>query len=462
MDWNKQAEFERTIETYADSFLKADNPRLIYEMAYTEVSMRHGRPKLAPKEVKLNEETAARTLYRLIADADDPEKLDINNAMKEVYRTLGDSSLPYQQELQAAIHEKLPVIESKLEAAVEQQEIQRRMRSESKVTPEELYEHIGAEPEIVSDALFGKKGKGLVVYAFSQAAEKINNDNITDFMLVHNKHFEIAYNDLLEECKADRAAKGKFVSDNNVPKADHDRLSHNAEKVAMVTAALELSGSPADKAIAQRMLETPRTFIYVESRTIKLDRIKAEYKIKDLLKDKAIEIIGGIKDRITNDPNVDILAANAFMRTDRWEYSQVLGKYSLHTTDAKYVKYFEKDFYDQIIQTPKGRSAFVDALDDLFGSLYDRDTQKEDAYIILDELTQKKIEAELTDVIDERYGIDSSENLSNEAFEKVYKACYNIIYEHLYKGDMLKTAAEEAVEEEHKAIENDIGKDMTD
>lgn len=100
MDEGEKKEFERTIETYADSFLKADNPRLIYEIAYSQVSMPHGRPKPAPKEVVLDDDTAAEVLFKLVAMADDPEKLDINNAMKEVYRTLGDPSLPYQQEIQ--------------------------------------------------------------------------------------------------------------------------------------------------------------------------------------------------------------------------------------------------------------------------------------------------------------------------------------------------------------------------
>ena len=66
MDESKKKEFERTVETYADSFLKADNPRLIYEIAYSQVSMSHGRPKPAPKEVVLDDDTAAEVLFKLV------------------------------------------------------------------------------------------------------------------------------------------------------------------------------------------------------------------------------------------------------------------------------------------------------------------------------------------------------------------------------------------------------------
>lgn len=459
MDRNKQAEFERTLETYADSFLKTDNPRLIYEMAYTEVSMRHGRPKLAPKEVKLNEETAARTLYRLIADADDPERLDINNAMKEVYRTLGDSSFPYQQELQAAIHEKLPVIESKLEAAVEQQEIQRRMRSESKVTPEELYEHIGVEPEIVSDALFGKKGKELVVYAFSQAAEKISNDNITDFISIHNKHFEIAFNDLFEEFRANRAEKGRFIFADNMLKADHDRLSSNAEKVAVVTAALEFAGSPADKAIAQRMLETPRAFVYREGRADKFTRLDTEWKIKNLLKKKTVEVENAIKTKITDDPDIDVLAVDHAVRNDIHANSKEYRfQYEYYHQEAAYIKHFEKNFFEQITATPFCKHAFSAALS------YD-DMDKKRSPIIeytIYNLKEKRLISELANVIDEKYNIDSSNELSDEAFEKVLDTCYRLVREHNCTNETVRAVAEEAVEAEHETIENDIGKDMTD
>lgn len=459
MDESKKKEFEQTLETYADSFLKADNPRLVYEVAYTEVSMLHGRPKLAPKEVTLNEETAAKALYRLIADADDPEKLGINNAMKEVFRTIGEPSLPYQQELQAAIHEKLPVIESKLKDAVEQQEIQRRMRSGSKVTPEELYKHIGTEPEIVSDALFGKKGKELVVYAFSQAAEKINSSNITDFMSIHNKHFEIAYNDLFEEFKADRAAKGKFIFDNSVPKADRDRLSHNAEKVAVVTAALELSGSPADKTIAQRMLETPRAFVYREGRTDKLTRLHAERKIKDLLKKKTIEVENAIKAKITDDPNIDVFAVGHAVHNDIYanssDYKTHLDKYEGYTPEAAYIKHFEKDFFDQITAAPFCRYAFSVTLHDDIGYFDNIES-------MIFHLETEGFISELTDVIDEKYNIDSSDKLSDKAFERLLGACFRLSNEHNCTNETVRAIVEEAVEEKRETIENELGKDMTD
>jgi len=470
MDESKKKEFEQTLETYADSFLKADNPRLVYEVAYTEVSMLHGRPKLAPKKVTLNEETAAKALYRLIADADDPEKLGINNAMKEVYRTIGDPALPYQQELEAAIHEKLPVIESKLKDAVEQQEIQHRMRTGSKVTPEELYKHIGTEPEIVSDALFGKKGKELVVYAFSQAAEKINSDNITDFMSIHNKHFEIAYNDLFEEFKADRAAKGKFISDNNVPKADRDRLSHNAEKVAVVTAALELSGSPADKTIAQRMLETPRAFVYVEGplmlpdalllhRPIESERFKAEDKIENLLKKKTIEVENAIKAKITDDPNIDVFAVGHAAHNDIYanssDYKTHANKYEGYNVEAAYIKHFEKDFFDQITATPFCRHAFSVALHDDIGYF-----DKIESMIF--RLRTEGFISELTDVIDEKYNIDSSDKLSDKALERLVGACFRLSKEHNCTNETVRAIVEEAVEEKRETIENELGKDMTD
>lgn len=51
MDESKKKEFERTIETYADSFLKADNPRLIYEIAY---SLRRGFLFICTKSVSIN------------------------------------------------------------------------------------------------------------------------------------------------------------------------------------------------------------------------------------------------------------------------------------------------------------------------------------------------------------------------------------------------------------------------
>lgn len=447
MDESKKKEFERTIETYADSFLKADNPWLIYEIAYSQVSMSHGRPKPAPQEVVLDDDTAAEVLFKLVAMADDPEKLDINNAMKEVYRTLGDPSLPYQQELDAAIHEKLPVIESKLKAAIEQQEIQHRMRTEADVSPEELYRHIASEPEIVSDALYGSKGKELLEFAMGQAADSILADNVMEVIISFNKHFENVQNNFLAKVETDSAEK------------DFEEIARQAEPVALTIALLEVSGSTADKAVAQRMQERPERFVEYISNSETFADVRS--KVTKTAEDKCREVISSINDRAFHDTSINLPAAVHFAEADVMSNSQEYKELphfgrNIRCKSAACIKYFDENTFRNLIKTSLGSDILTGAIEQ---EIFHGQGQ---LFTAIETARNTAITNELTAIINERYDIDSVEKLSQTAFDKVFDAYLDIVAKNGYSDNILKTAAAEAVEAEHETIENDIGKDMTD
>ena len=460
MDESKKKEFERTIETYADSFLKADNPRLIYEIAYSQVSMSHGRPKPAPKEVVLDDDTAAEVLFKLVAMADDPEKLDINNAMKEVYRTLGDPSMPYQQELDAAIHEKLPVIESKLKAAIEQQEIQHRMRTGADVSPEELYRHIASEPEIVSDALYGSKGKELLEFAMRQAESTVSKDNVTDFITAFNKNFEAIQTAFLDKAKAESAAQDVHHNP-HVSKVESDDIARHAEAVAFSVSLLETSGFTADKAIVEKMQERPERFIEYTSNSETFADVRS--KVTKTAKDKCREVISSINDRAFHDTSINLPAAVHFAEADVMSNSQEYKELphfgrNIRCKSAACIKYFDEDTFRNLIKTSLGSDILTGAIEQ---EIFHGQGQ---LFTAIETARNTAIMNELTAVINERYDIDSVEKLSQTAFDKVFDAYLDIVAKSGYSDDILKTAAKEAVEAEHKIIESDIGtdKDITD
>ena len=459
MDESKKKEFERTIETYADSFLKADNPRLIYEIAYSQVSMSHGRPKPAPKEVVLDDDTAAEVLFKLVAMADDLEKLDINNAMKEVYRTLGDPSLPYQQELDAAIHEKLPVIESKLKTAIEQQEIQHRMKTGADVLPEELYRHIASEPEIVSDALYGSKGKELLEYAMRQAECSVSKDNITDFMTAFNKNFEVIQTSFLDRAKAESAEHDAHHNP-HISKEERENIAKHAEAVAFSLSLLETSGLPVAKAVAEKVKERPERFVdYTGDISEKMKSDVAKIIERIYLQDVKDSITDKAYDNVKNDPNACLKAAH-FVQADIFASSQdytgirdTLNNNEYLTEkkqSAACIKYFDREFFDLLSKTAFGRDSLSEILQ------YELESGHTLPCKWAIDARKMAVANELRDAIEEKYG-----TLSPKTFNETFDICIDIIEKSGGSVDIAKVI-EEAIEENHKMIENDISKDMTD
>lgn len=464
MDEGKKKEFERTIETYADSFLKADNPRLIYEIAYSQVSMSHGRPKPAPKEVVLDDDTAAEVLFKLVAMADDPAKLDINNAMKEVYRTLGDPSLPYQQELDAAIHEKLPVIESKLKAAIEQQEIQHRMRTGADVSPKELYRHIASEPEIVSDALYGSKGKELLEFTVNEARISVchngnSKDHVKEFMTAFNKNFETIQAAFLDRAKTESAEHDAHHNP-HISKEERENIAKHAEAVAFSLSLLETSGLPVAKAVAEKVKERPERFVdYTGDISEKMKSDVAKIIERIYLQDVKDSITDKAYDNVKNDPNACLKAAH-FVQADIFASSQdytgirdTLNNNEYLTEkkqSAACIKYFDREFFDLLSKTAFGRDSLSEILQ------YELESGHTLPCGCVVDARKIAVANELHDAIEEKYG-----TLSPKTFNETFDICIDIIEKSGGSVDIAKVI-EEAIEENHKMIENDIGKDITD
>ena len=426
--------------------------------------MSHGRPKPAPKEVVLDDDTAAEVLFKLVAMADDPEKLDINNAMKEVYRTLGDPSLPYQQELDAAIHEKLPVIESKLKVAIEQQEIQHRMRTGADVSPKELYRHIKSEPEIVSDALYGSKGKELLEFTVNEARISVchngnSKDHVKEFMAAFNKNFEAIQTTFLDRAKAE-SAKHDAHHNPHISKEERENIAKHAEAVAFSLSLLETSGLPVAKAVAEKVKERPERFVdYTGEISEKMKDDVAEVIQRIYLQDVKDSITGKAFDNVKNDPNACLKAAH-FVQTDIFASSQdytgirdTLNNNEYLTEkkqSAACAKYFDREFFDLLSKTAFGR----DSLSEIFQ--YELESGHTLPCGCVVDARKIAVANELRDAIEEKYG-----TLSPKTFNETFDICIDIIEKSGGSVDITKVI-EEAIEENHKMIENDISKDMTD
>lgn len=278
MDLNKQAEFERSIEQIVDSLPKAENPVLLYKMALMETLQKQSPQlfhKLSSEDVSLSDEVAAKVLHDLVRDSSDVERIGITNAMSEVYRTIGNPELPYQEELRAAIHAKLPVIEEKLKEAVEQQAIKRQM---SQADPEgkAVYEHVQADPDVLSDALYGKSGDKFLSYALEQAISDHNAKTETpqqrkaempEFADALNKNAAEIEAKLLAEAKTKSAEKDSHHNP-HISADERKAIREQAETAALAVTLLERTGR--DDKLATTIKAEPKRF---------LDRLEATPEI---------------------------------------------------------------------------------------------------------------------------------------------------------------------------------------
>ena len=214
MDLAKQAEFEKTIETMAETLSRADSPSVVYAAAVNRAMQDEGRFRtVVPQGVSLDEHRAARVLSELVRLNDDTS-IGSTNAMKEIYRMIDDKNLPYQEELHAAIAAKTPLIEEKLKDAMEQEQFKKDMSAEP-VTGKDIYEHAEREPEILSDAMHGKDGGKFLDYALETARETFKAQTETpegrkavvpDFADKLNKNASLIENRLLAEARKRSAA----------------------------------------------------------------------------------------------------------------------------------------------------------------------------------------------------------------------------------------------------------------
>ncbi len=366
MDLAKQAEFEKTIETMADSLMRADSPTQVYEAAVNRTMQDDRRFKsVVPQEVSLDEHKAARVLSELVRLNDDTS-IGSTNAMKEIYRMIDDKSLPYQEELHAAVAAKTPLIEEKLKDAMEQEQFKKDMSAEP-VTGKDIYEHAEREPEILSDAMHGKDGGKFLDYALETARETFKAQTETpegrkavvpDFADKLNKNANLIENRLLAEARK-RSAANDPNHNPHLSAKDRKAIREHAENLALVVTALEHTSRSVDASLAEQMKANPMNF------TIRVEESSQLTKLENAVSMQAVSFyndrVVGTKNKMETYPLMPKVVEDA--STDQFASSQ---KYaSLPAADrsaAAIMEQLNSGITEQATQTKVFREAYTAVL----------------------------------------------------------------------------------------------------